>query len=183
MKIAIVSDTHDNLVNFKKAINWIENEKIKTIIHCGDIGPPSGLKEVIKNFSGKIHLVFGNIEDRDLLTKKISEGNIPNAILYGELGEIKKEGKKIAFCHFPDFAKKIASTGKYDKVFYGHTHKPWEEKIGKCDLVNPGNLAGIFYMASFATYDTKKDKLELKILDKNINFQEKSKKNSRRAKK
>jgi predicted phosphodiesterase len=32
-------------------------------------------------------------------------------------------------------------------------------------LVNPGNLAGMFYKATFAIYETKTDKLELKILE------------------
>ena len=27
MKIAIIADTHDNLKNFEKAINWIKKEK------------------------------------------------------------------------------------------------------------------------------------------------------------
>ena len=37
MKIAIVSDTHNNWANFKKAIRWIKKEKIQLILHCGDI--------------------------------------------------------------------------------------------------------------------------------------------------
>ena len=182
MKIAIISDSHDNLPNFKKAIDWIEKEKIKTIIHCGDINSPAGLKEATQNFSGKIHLVFGNMDDSLLFSRAISEKTIKNAIFYGEIGEIEKGNKKIAFCHFPESAKKLALSGKYDLVFYGHTHKPWEEKIGafnklstnpelhrrvgKCKLVNPGNLEGLFYKATFAVYDTKDDKLELKILEK-----------------
>ena len=35
MKIAIISDTHNNWPNFKKAIEWIKKEKIKLILHCG----------------------------------------------------------------------------------------------------------------------------------------------------
>lgn len=166
MKIAIISDTHDNLPNFKSVIDWIEKEKIKIVIHCGDINSPAGLKEAIQRFSGKIHLVFGNMDDVSLFEKPVSEKEIKEAIFYGEIGEIKKGGKKIAFCHFPNIARKLALNKKYDLVFYGHTHKPWEEKIGKCELVNPGNLAGLFYKATFAVYDTKDGKLELKILEK-----------------
>lgn len=165
MKIAIISDTHDNLTNFKKAVNWIEKQKIKTIIHCGDIGSPIGLQEAVKDFSGKIHLVFGNYEDRYLLAKSVSEKKIKNAVLHGEIGEIKKNGTKIAFCHFPEFGRGLAVTGKYNLVFYGHTHRPWEEKIGECELINPGNLAGLYYKATFALYDIKTNRLELKILD------------------
>ena len=37
MKIAIVSDTHNNWPNFQKAIDWINKEDIQLILHCGDI--------------------------------------------------------------------------------------------------------------------------------------------------
>ena len=167
MKIAIISDTHDNLPNFKKAVDWIKKEKIKTIIHCGDICAPGVLKEIAKKFTGKIHLVFGNVDGAQFfMTKMVYENQLPNVILYGEKGEIKAGGKRIAFVHLPEFARGLAFTKKYDLVFYGHTHKPWEEKIGNCRLVNPGNLANLFYKATFAVYDTKTDNLELKIIEK-----------------
>jgi uncharacterized protein len=68
--------------------------------------------------------------------------------------------------HYPEIAKKLAESGNYDAVFYGHTHRPWEETIGSCRLVNPGELAGQRYKPCFAIYDTETDKLELKILEK-----------------
>ncbi len=167
MKIAIISDTHDNLINFKKATTWIEKQKIKKIIHCGDICSPSVLKKALEKFSGKIYLVFGNADgDRFLMTKYIEKDIIPNAVIYGELGKVKIGNKKIAFTHFPEFAKGLAYSGQYDIVFYGHTHKPWQEKINNCYLVNPGNLAGLFYKATFAVYNTENNKLELKILER-----------------
>ncbi len=165
MRIGIISDTHDNIINFKKAIEWMKKEKIKTVIHCGDISSPMTLKEVSQDFKGKIHLVFGNMDDKRLFEQFLSKEKIKNAIFHGQTGEIEKDHKKIAFSHFPEVAKKLALSKKYDLVFYGHTHKPWEEKINHCRLVNPGNLAGIFYRATFAVYDTKNDILELKILD------------------
>ena len=58
MKLAIISDTHDNLPNFKTAVDWINEEKIKTIIHCGDIFKPETIKEVLKRFKGKIYIIF-----------------------------------------------------------------------------------------------------------------------------
>ena len=100
------------------------------------------------------------------MSQKVSKGEIKNVTLCGQLGELEIDAKKFAFTHRPEFARGLASTGKYDFVFYGHTHKPWEEKIGFCRLINPGNLAGMFFKSTFAVYDTKQDKLELKILEK-----------------
>lgn len=165
MKIAIISDTHDNVPNLEKALVWMKKNKIEQIIHCGDLCAPSILKEVLApKFSGRIHMVFGNVEDRDLLPEVAAKFN--NVKHYGDVGTMTLGGKKFAFVHYPDKAKKLARTGKYDLVFYGHTHIAWEEKVGKTRLVNPGTLAGLFAKATFAVYDTNTDKLELKILER-----------------
>lgn len=166
MKFAIISDTHDNLANFKKAVAFMRKNRIKIGIHCGDITAPATLKETLQDFKGKFHIVFGNVDGDRFRITKLSFESLPQIKVWGELGELEIGGKKIAFLHNPEFAKGLASTQKYDLVFYGHTHKPWEEKIGRTRLVNPGNLAGLFYKATFAVYNTKTGKLELKILEK-----------------
>jgi len=193
MKIAIISDTHDNLANLKKAVDWIKKEKIKTIIHCGDIFKPETIKEILKIFKGEIYIIFSPADADFTKIPKDSFKNLPRTKIYEEFGKLKITGKKIAFTHFPEIAKTLAATQEYDMVFYGHTHKPsmttstrfyerksfvakqvevallgkpWEQKIRKTRLVNPGNIAGIFYKPTFAVYDTKTNKLELKILEK-----------------
>jgi len=164
MKIAIISDTHDNIPNLEKFLNWAKNNEIETIIHGGDLCAPGTLKMVLApGFSGKIYLIHGNVSDRELLEKVAKE--FENVEFFGDFGEIEVDHKKIAFVHRPEEGKKLAESGKYDLVFYGHNHKPWEEKIGKTRLINPGTLAGMFNRATFAVYDTETDKLELKILE------------------
>jgi hypothetical protein len=181
MKIAILSDSHDNLTNFKKAISWIKKEKIKILIHCGDIFEPETIKEALKGFSGKAHFVLSNVdEDYFENLEKDYFKDFPNLKIWREFGEIeilkktttrpppshspKASGPLIAFCHSPKTAFKLAFSQKYDIIFYGHLHKPWEVRIKKTKLVNPGNIASLFFRASFAIYDTKSDKLKLKIL-------------------
>ncbi|MFA4872061.1 MAG: metallophosphoesterase family protein [Patescibacteria group bacterium] len=164
MKLAIISDSHDNIPNIEKFLDWANNNEIEMIIHCGDIAAPAVVKKVLaEKFKGPIHLVFGNVADRELLPKVCEE--LENITLHGDEGEIEVNGLKIAFCHFPDQAKKLAESGKYNLVFYGHTHKPWEEVINGCRVINPGTLAGMFYKATFAVYDTASGKLELKLLE------------------
>jgi hypothetical protein len=150
MKFAIISDTHDNMSNFKKAISWIQKENIQLILHCGDVTSIETLNNAKKLFGERIEFVKGNGDfDLDLPEKK----------------EIKIDKKKIAFTHFPQIAKKLAESGKFDLVFYGHTHKPWQEKIGDCRMINPGELAGQILKPTFAIYNTDQDFLELKILE------------------
>lgn len=165
MKIAIISDTHDNVPNLEKALAWMKENKIKALIHCGDLCAPSILVMVLgPGFHGPIHMIFGNVEDRELLPQKVKD--FPQVKHYGDLGKAEFSGKRIAFVHYPDKAKELAASGKYDLVFYGHNHRPWEEKIGNTRLVNPGTLAGLFNKATFAVYNTENDNLELNILEK-----------------
>jgi putative phosphoesterase len=168
MKIAIISDTHDNTTTLKKAVGLIKKEKIKTIIHCGDIFKPETLKQGLKEYQGKIYIIFSEADAGFSKIPEDSFEDLPKSKVFKKSGQIKIGGKKIAFCHFPEIGRDLAKTQKYDLVFYGHTHKPWEEKIGKTRMVNPGNIAGLFFRPSFAIYDTKTDKLELKILNQCI---------------
>ncbi|OGZ63924.1 MAG: hypothetical protein A3A98_03100 [Candidatus Staskawiczbacteria bacterium RIFCSPLOWO2_01_FULL_40_39] len=163
MKFAIVSDTHDNMANFNKVIDFLNVQKIDRMLHCGDICNQDTIEEAEKNFKGEIIFVRGN---GDFNLK-----DVPDTM------EVDLGNKKVAFIHYPDLAKKLAESGKYDLVFYGHTHRPWEERIlvspkpngeggGNCRLVNPGEVAGQRFKPTFAIYDTETDKLELKILEK-----------------
>ena len=151
MKIAIISDTHNNWANFNKAIKWISREKIKLILHCGDIQSQEVIDDAKKTFDGEIKFVKGNGDWNLDLPEKM---------------ELEFNSKKVAFTHFPDIAKKLSQSGKFDLVFYGHTHRAWDEKVGECHMINPGELAGQFYKPTFAVYDTDTGNLELKILEK-----------------
>jgi hypothetical protein len=143
----------------------MNENNVEQIVHCGDLCAPSILiKTLAPGFSGTIHMVFGNVEDRDLLPKVAAD--LQNVKHYGDVGEVDIGGKRIAFVHFPEKAKQLARSGKFDLVFYGHTHIPWEEVIGKARVINPGTLAGLFAKATFAVYNTDTGNLELKILEK-----------------
>jgi hypothetical protein len=165
MKIAIISDSHDNLVNIEKMLAWVNKNKIDLMIHCGDLAAPSVMiKELAPKFKGPIHFVHGNVADREINAELPDK--FKHVTLHGDIGELEIDGKKIAFCHYPRQAEGLAETGKYDLVFYGHNHTPWEKITGKTKLLNPGTLAGMFNKATFAVYDTKTDKAELILLEK-----------------
>jgi hypothetical protein len=179
MKVAIISDIHDNLTNLEKFLEWAKENEIEELFVCGDLCAPATLVRVLApGFSGKIRIVFGNVCDRDLEQEKADE--LKNVIHYGDLAEFEisrkfaenhadergKDNKsvKVVLTHFPEVAKKLAESQKYDMVFYGHSHKPWIEQVGKTILANPGTLSGMFYEATFATWNTENGKLELKRL-------------------
>ncbi len=163
MKIAIISDTHDNLENLKKALGKIKKERVNIILHCGDVASKETLNFLFQNFKGRVYLVLGNMDKDYGLDKENLEG-FSQLEFSSDIKEIEIENKKIAFCHRPEIAQNLAKSQKYDYVFYGHTHKPWMENIGQTKLINPGNVAGLFYRPSFAICDLKTGKIELKIL-------------------
>jgi len=189
MKIAIISDIHNNLTNLKKVLNYCAEKEIKTIICCGDLASLETLDFLNDNFKGKTYFTFGNMDDDQMTnsvchpeldagSRKLDSGSgagmtcvYKNTKVYKKFGETQFEvgsqtgrgptSVNIAFVHYPDFAKKLAETGKYDFVFYGHTHKPWEKMINNCKVLNPGNVAGEIYPPTFAVWNTESDKFEL----------------------
>ncbi len=164
MKIAITSDIHNNEVNLKKVLDYCAREsasgRLETIICCGDLASMETLDFLNNNFSGEIFYCFGNMDDEHLQNYEILQ-NYKNTKVYKNFGEVEIENRKIAFVHYPDIAEELCKSGKYDFVFYGHTHKPWEETIGKCKMLNPGNVAGEIYPPTFAVWDTESNKFDL----------------------
>jgi len=183
MKLAIISDLHDNIANLDIFLAWEKENPIDALLCCGDTTFKETLKHLAKNFSKSIYFVFGNADtDREGLIRFASK--FPNTNILGETGRliiaqnkiiiISSETEKdqnsisLAFIHFPTEAKKLAESGFYDYVFYGHTHKPWLEKIGATNLVNPGTLGGVFYQPTFALLDLSTRQLSLKLLSQLI---------------
>lgn len=164
MLIGIFSDSHDNLINIEKFLKFAQINDFKQLIFCGDLCAPATLKDLIAtNFIGPIHFILGNVADRNLLPKVAA--SLPQVKFYGDQGVFEIDNLKIAINHYPKEAKKLAESGKYDFVFYGHNHTPAIENIGRTVFANPGTLAGMFNKATFAILDTNTRKLKLKILE------------------
>lgn len=162
MKVAIISDIHDNMSNLDKFINWSNFNKISKIICCGDICSSNTLKHLAHKFKGEIFLVLGNgdfYEKKDYLSCK-------NIKYYDLVGTFKIGDLSFLFSHYEKEVSKLLKVDQdnFDFAFYGHSHKPWLEKKGKTLVANPGNLAGIFFNPTFAILDTINKNLELKIL-------------------
>jgi hypothetical protein len=179
MLVAIISDIHNNEVNLKKVLDYCVKEDVKTIICCGDLASLETLDFLNANFSGNILLTFGNAEYDDIrnlenqkkykqtfLFKDFGELEVPVSPARGEMAKGQRGGRKIAFVHYPNMAKSLARTGKYDFIFYGHTHKPWvvstEAPTGrKYTLLNPGTTSGEIYPPTFAVWETDDDNFKL----------------------
>lgn len=165
MKIAICSDSHDNIVNIEKFLKYCADNNVEIIIHCGDVTTKDTQNYFQENFNGEILFAEGNAEIE--VQEKLKKTNRFQRIKREPVPFIEKkvEELRIAACHKRDKGLRLALSGKYHLVFYGHNHKPWQEKVEKTFLINPGNLAGMFYKATFAVYNTETKQLELKLLE------------------
>lgn len=164
MKIAIISDSHDNVANLEKIINWLNHNNITVLIHAGDLSAPGVLKNTLSLFKGQIHMIFGNVGDEETLKKVASE--FSNVKYYGKKGEVEIDNKKIAIVHFKEQALEIAKEKKHDIIVFGHTHESEIQEINRIKLINPGTSGGLYNKATFIVYDTKTNEIERKEVDK-----------------
>jgi len=158
MKIAIISDIHDNIWRLEKALQGIAQAEASVLLCCGDLCAPFTLKQIAESFAGPIHLVFGNNDgDKWLLTTiAVKAGNVT---LHDTFFESEIGGRKLAMVHFPAVGRALAAADKYDAVFYGHNHTQATERVGETWLVNPGEVMGRFGRATYAIFDTERDEI------------------------
>ena len=160
MKIAIISDIHDNLVNLQKCLNWCGENGAGTMICCGDITASRTLQAIARGFAGRIYLVRGNME----IYRENEVEKYENICYLGRSGTIEFGAGKAGVCHEPEYIGALVEK-EIKIIFYGHTHKPWIATKDGVKIINPGTLGGVFSKASFAFWDTATGKLELKILE------------------
>lgn len=158
MKIAILSDIHDNIWNLEKVLERVKKEKCQAIIFCGDFCAPFSAV-MLAEARLPTHAILGNSFD-EYNTIKATK-NFKNFNLFSEMGEVELDEKKIAFCHYPKLAKGLAFTGEYNAVFYGHDHKASSELINKVLLANPGGVMARYEKCTFGIYDTKSNKFQI----------------------
>jgi uncharacterized protein len=151
MKIAIMSDIHDNIWKLSDAL--LRTGEAKALLFLGDFCAPFTLKQMAENFDGPVHVVWGNNDgDKWLLTRIANEAG--NVTLYGEFADINIEGRHIAMTHYPHIARPLADGGEYDLVLYGHDHNVRLERVKNTLLLNPGEVMGRLGKSTFALYDT-----------------------------
>ncbi|MFL6354849.1 MAG: metallophosphoesterase family protein [Bryobacteraceae bacterium] len=158
MKIAIISDIHDNLWNLASALNAVQG--CDTLLCCGDLCSPFVVDELSK-FERDIHIVFGN-NDADLYRITTKALKKANCHVHGELFESKFDAKRFAANHFDYLARPMAKSGDYDVVCFGHNHELEISREGPCLLINPGPIMGARFSsgswedtaATFVIYDT-----------------------------
>ncbi|MEX2214460.1 MAG: metallophosphoesterase [Phycisphaeraceae bacterium] len=136
MKLGIISDTHDRLPTFRRAVSLFQRLKVDAILHAGDYIAPFAARLIAPEvLSIPLHCIYGNNDGE----RKGLKAVLPN-IVDGPL-TIKLGGRTIVMHHFIDWLKP-ADYASADIIITGHTHHVVNEtKDGKLFL-NPGECCG-----------------------------------------
>jgi len=138
MKIGIISDTHDNLPQIRKAVEVFNREKVDLVLHAGDFVSPFTALE-FKNLNCPLKGVFGNNDGDKIFLRKMFKRI---GALYPVPYKKKIENKNIIMLHKEKLVDSLVKSQKYDIVIYGHTHHVDLRKIGKTLIINPGECGG-----------------------------------------
>lgn len=138
-KIAVISDSHDDLFHLSKAVEIIKAEKADMIIHLGDFIAPFTLK-TLKKAETPMLGVFGNNDGEKYGLMKGMEG-------WGEIHmppyKFTIEGTNLLLCHSPMLAEEIKKDYPDIKLFlHGHTHIQKDEIEDSIRIINPGEVCG-----------------------------------------
>ena len=152
MKIGILSDTHDHHENVRKAIEVFRGHGVQAVLHAGDM-TSACTAQLFSELAGvRFIAVFGNCDaGRGILRSTIEGfgGEVHDSTYEGRL-----EGVSVYMVHKPHAVQRVAESGQYDLIVYGHTHRDDIRRVGKTLIVNPGE-----------TTDTKTDLGQVLILD------------------
>jgi uncharacterized protein len=159
MKIAVLSDIHDNIWVLERVMD--DAAPADALIFCGDFCAPFTLAAIAERFAGPIHCVDGNNDGDPLLLARNAQ-NAGNVTLHGAFAQLELGGRRVFVNHYPPIAEGVAAGGKYDLVCYGHDHQAVIRQVGPTLLLNPGEVMGRFGRSTFAFYDTETGQAELR---------------------
>jgi putative phosphoesterase len=150
MKIAILSDIHDNIWTLETLLANLEAD---ILIFCGDFCAPFTLAQIAEGFAGPVHVIFGNNDGDQFLLARVAS-KFAHVTLHGIFAELELGGRRVAVTHYPQIGEALARGGLYDLVCHGHSHERVVDRAGKTLRVNPGEVMGRFGLSTYALYDT-----------------------------
>jgi len=157
MKIAVLSDIHDNIWQLEALLADLEAD---ALLFCGDFCAPFTLAQLAEGFNGPIHAVFGNNDGDQFLLSQVA-ARFAHVTLHGDFTELEMGGRQVVVTHYPEIGEALARCGAYDLVCHGHSHEQVIERKGRTLRVNPGEVMGRFGLSTFALYDTETGQAEI----------------------
>ncbi|GIV66840.1 MAG: YfcE family phosphodiesterase [Chloroflexota bacterium] len=164
MKVAILSDTHNHLANLQKALRIVEEEKIQTIIHCGDV---TTVETALLLSPYQVILAYGNGdfnsgEIRDTLMRN-NPASFAGPVFQGDLDNLRIA---VTHGHLVSTFQNLLNCRQFDLIFFGHSHRREERIQGNTRLINPGALGGLKKEErSFCILDTHNRQIRFVLIE------------------
>lgn len=135
MKIGIISDTHDDVMMTRRALEIFSKRGIGLIIHAGDLSSP----DLVALFEGfKLKIVLGNCDcDHEGILSSCREAGVEPA---SRACEFELDGKKFFVIHSDDYGRywEAVASGRFDYIISGHTHMFSVKHKHNTLVINPG---------------------------------------------
>lgn len=169
MKIAIISDIHENFHNLFRALEISRAQGVEHILCLGDLINP-GIAKTLAHCGLPVSAIWGNNDgDRVLITRFALAADSQMTMSDKTYDFVELDGKRIFITHYTELARPMAKSGEYDLVCYGHDHQKFYDKEGDCHIVNPGEISGhLTGLVSMAIYETTADTVEFITIDDTV---------------
>ena len=155
MKVALMSDSHDNMDALHQAVKYCNDKKVDYVLHAGDLVAPF-VNRALKNLRAPLTIVLGNNDGETHGLRQMFNGKI-----FDPPHPLTLDSRRVLMLHAPMLMDVLRESEHYDLVLYGHTHEI-EISKGKNLVVNPGELCGwLTDSCTMALWDTKKNVAEI----------------------
>lgn len=159
MRIAILSDTHNERIRLRSVVAECRAEKIHVLIHCGDSTSPNLIEEM-DGF--EVIYTFGNGDSSQNQIHQAVLATHPNSYCgYSYQGPVGGVQIGVAHGNMPELLDSMVESGKNTYIFSGHTHRRSDILVHTTRLINPGALGGTYHEEhSFAILDLEDGDLQ-----------------------
>ena len=139
MRIGVVGDTHDRLLNVDRIVRLFNEARVERVVHTGDLtGVP--VLEKFAELESPLVGVFGN-NDLPEHSQLEAEARRLGMDFVLPPRTLDWADRRILVVHDPEDVA-TQSTDEIDLVLHGHTHRHRLEKRGETIFFNPGECAG-----------------------------------------
>ena len=157
MLIAVLSDTHNDIVAIRKAIDLFNLRNVDLVLHCGDICSPQSAVH-FKNLKCGFKAVYGN---NDFYYADLDNVISPFGTIKRAPFNFQLSGKTFIMTHSLSSIKLNLNDLENTYLLYGHTHQTSLKTSNSLTMLNPGEACGQRYgIRTAALIDLDKDEVE-----------------------
>ncbi|WP_099203380.1 phosphodiesterase [Miniphocaeibacter massiliensis] len=145
MKIGIISDTHGDIVQTKKALSILKD--CEYIIHCGDVLYHGPRNDLPKNYNPKDLALYLSELDNIIYIRGNCDSDVDEMVMKKDLSHksrlLELDGHTIFAIHgYEEIEQeriKKAEGLKANIIVSGHTHIKILKKVNNLIIINPGS--------------------------------------------